>query len=125
MSKSVRHIFLVLIACFAAAGCEGISAKDPATRSEQEKASDLFLRCLISQAPKYDDPTLPVDDVARVLMTGPCHATSDAVVETYERDSSLYVQKGFRRDFEQGMRLGMARGVVIAVRQLRTGEAKI
>ena len=102
---------MILTASLVVAACEGISAKERATEAKQEKANDAFLARLIVQAPKYDDPTVPVDDVARELMTGPCHAASDAVVEVYIRGSSLYVQKGFRRDFEDGTGLNMARAV--------------
>lgn len=123
-SKLFRH-FLILLASLPVAACEGISAKEPATKAEQAKANDLFLACLIAEAPKYDDRTVPIDDVARVLMTGPCHAASDAVIETFIRGTSLYVQKGFRKDFEQGIGMEMARGVIVAVRLVQTPQTKI
>jgi|JI9StandDraft_2_1071091.scaffolds.fasta_scaffold190291_1 hypothetical protein len=123
-SKLSRHS-LILLVSLPVAACEGISAKEPATKAEQARANDLFLACLVAEAPKYDDSTVPVDDVARVLMNGPCHAQSDAVVETYIRGTSLFVQKGFRRDFEQGIGMDMARGVVIAVRLTQSPQTKI
>lgn len=122
MSRAAIYRIVVITVSLAVAGCKGISAKERATEGEQEDANEAFLACLIAQVPKYHDPTVPVEDVARVLMTGPCHAASDAVVETYIRGTSLYVQKGFRIDFERGIGLGMARGVISAYRRSQTKQ---